>query len=41
MGQHMELAHHPIHWHLVGDAGEGQYLRNTAIHDTFNRCVTV
>ncbi|HHX82243.1 MAG TPA: transmembrane domain-containing protein [Pseudomonadaceae bacterium] len=41
MGQHMELARYPIHWHLVGEAGAGQYLRNAAIHDTFNRCVTV
>jgi cell migration-inducing and hyaluronan-binding protein len=41
MGQHMTLARYPIHWHLVGEAGEGQYIRNSAIHDTFNRCVTV
>src|SRR5690606_8722166 len=41
MGQHLELARYPIHWHLVGEAGEGQYIRNAAIHDTFNRCVTV
>jgi cell migration-inducing and hyaluronan-binding protein len=41
MGQHMTLARYPIHWHLVGEAGEGQYVRNAAIHDTFNRCVTV
>ncbi|MDY6984727.1 MAG: G8 domain-containing protein, partial [Pseudomonadota bacterium] len=41
MGQHLELARYPIHWHLVGDAGAGQYIRNSAIHDTFNRCVTV
>ncbi len=40
MGQHMTLARYPIHWHLVGDA-RGQYIRNAAIHDTFNRCVTV
>ena len=40
MGQNLELARYPIHWHLVGDA-KGQYVRNTAIHDTFNRCVTV
>ncbi|MBT6043773.1 MAG: hypothetical protein HOH14_09795, partial [Gammaproteobacteria bacterium] len=32
---------YPIHWHLVGDGGEDQYVRNAAIHDTFNRCVTV
>ena len=40
MGQHLTLARYPIHWHLVGDA-KGQYVRNSAIHDTFNRCVTV
>jgi hypothetical protein len=40
MGQHMVLARYPIHWHLVGDA-KGQYIRNSALHDTFNRCVTV
>jgi len=41
MGQHLELARYPVHWHLVGDGGMGQYIRNTAIHDTYNRCVTV
>src|SRR5688572_24031894 len=40
MGQNMTLARYPIHWHLVGDA-KGQYIKNAAIHDTFNRCVTV
>jgi cell migration-inducing and hyaluronan-binding protein len=40
MGQHLTKARYPIHWHLVGDA-QGQYIRNSAIHDTFNRCVTV
>ena len=40
MGQNMTLARYPIHWHLIGDA-KGQYIRNAAIHDTYNRCVTV
>jgi len=40
MGQNLELARYPIHWHLVGDA-KGQYIKNAAIHDTYNRCVTV
>src|SRR5688500_3143505 len=40
MGQHLTKARYPIHWHLVGD-GRGQYVKNAAIHDTFNRCVTV
>jgi cell migration-inducing and hyaluronan-binding protein len=41
MGQNLELARYPIHWHLVGEGGAGQYLVNTAIYDTYNRCVTV
>ena len=40
MGQNLTLARYPIHWHLIGDA-TGQYIRNAAIHDTYNRCVTV
>ena len=40
MGQNMTLARYPMHWHLVGE-GVGQYIRNSAIHDTYNRCVTV
>jgi len=40
MGQNMHLARYPIHWHLIGDA-QGQYIRNSAIHDTYSRCVTV
>ncbi len=40
MGQNMHLARYPIHWHLVADA-QGQYIKNSAIHDTYSRCVTV
>ena len=40
MGQNMHLARYPIHWHLLGD-GAGQYIENSSIHDTYNRCVTV
>ncbi len=40
MGQNMHLARYPIHWHLVGE-GKGQYIQNSAIHDTYSRCVTV
>jgi hypothetical protein len=40
MGQNLTLARYPIHWHLAGDA-RGQYIENAAIHDTYNRCVTV
>lgn len=40
MGQHMELARYPIHWHINGDVA-GQYIKNSAIHNTYNRCVTI
>jgi len=40
MGQHLTLARYPIHWHINGDA-QGQYIENSAIHDTYSRCVTV
>jgi len=40
MGQHLHLARYPMHWHLVGD-GQGQYIQNSSIHDTYSRCVTV
>ncbi len=40
MGQHLTLARYPIHFHML-DEGAGMYVRNAAIHDTFNRCVTV
>jgi len=40
MGQNMHLARYPIHWHLIGDA-QGQYIKNSAIHDTYSRCVTL
>ena len=40
MGQHLELARYPIHWHINGDV-RGQYIQNSAIHNTYNRCVTI
>ena len=40
MGQHLTLARYPIHWHINGDVS-GQYIKNSAIHNTFNRCVTI
>src|SRR6195256_3314650 len=40
MGQNLTLARYPSQWQRIGDA-KGQYIRNAAIHDTYNRCVTV
>src|SRR5438105_3956445 len=40
MGQHENLARYPIHWHPVGET-QKQSIENSAIHDTYSRCVTV
>jgi cell migration-inducing and hyaluronan-binding protein len=40
MGQNMHLARYPLHWHIGGE-GQGQYVENSSIHDTYSRCVTV
>ena len=40
MGQHLTLARYPVHFHILGE-GASMYVRNTSIHDTYNRCVTV
>jgi len=41
MGQKNILRRYPIHFHMLGDAGAGSYLKNSSLHHTFNRCVTV
>lgn len=40
MGQKSKVARYPWHWHLLGDAS-GQYIKNTGIHRSFNRLITV
>jgi len=39
-GRAGELGRYPIHWHMTGDR-EGDYVRNSSIHDSYNRCVTI
>lgn len=40
MGQAGALARYPFHWHVVGDA-YGQYIKNSSIHKSFQRCITI
>jgi cell surface hyaluronidase len=40
MGQLAKLARYPFHWHLVGNA-PGQYIDNSSVHESYNRCITV
>lgn len=41
MGQAGALLRYPVHFHLMGDAGHGSYIRNSSLHHLFNRCVTI
>lgn len=34
------MGRYPFHWHRNGNSN-GQYIKNSAIHDTFSRCVTI
>ena len=41
MGQSGEMGRYPIHFHLMGDSSRGLYVKNSSIHHTFNRCLTI
>ncbi|XP_062266639.1 PKHD1 like 1, tandem duplicate 1 [Platichthys flesus] len=40
-GQAFRLGRYPIHWHLMGNVDYKSYVRGCAIHQTFNRAVTI
>nr|XP_039261251.1 fibrocystin-L-like [Styela clava] len=40
VGQAFRLGRYPIHWHLMGNMSEA-YVRGCAIHQSFNRAVTI
>jgi len=40
LGQALEMARYPVHWHLAGNA-YGHFIRNSSLHHNFQRCVTV
>lgn len=41
MGQESELGRYPFHWHLVKNGGSGQYIKNSSVHRSYNRAITV
>lgn len=40
MGQAGVMARYPFHWHFVGD-GMGQYVRNSSVHHSYQRCYVI
>jgi len=41
MGQKAILGRYPMHWHMLGSSGAGQYFKNSSIQRSFNRAVTI
>ena len=41
MGQKAKLGRYPWHWHMLGEAGNGQYLTNSSVHTSYNRAITI
>jgi cell migration-inducing and hyaluronan-binding protein len=41
VGQEGILRRYPMHFHMLGDLGANAYIRNSSIHQSFNRCITV
>jgi hypothetical protein len=41
MGQRAMQGRYPFHWHLLGASGAGQYFRNSSIHQSYNRAITI
>lgn len=41
MGQKSIIGRYPFHWHLLQERGAGQYLKNSSIHTSYNRAITI
>ena len=41
MGQKAKVARYPWHWHMLHDFGTGQYFKNSSVHHSFNRALTI
>jgi cell surface hyaluronidase len=41
MGQKAKQGRYPIHWHMLATEGNNQFIKNSSIHQSFNRAVTI
>ena len=41
VGQRKIRGRYPFHWHLLQEKGAGQYIKNSSIHKSFNRAITI
>ena len=40
VGQSKKIARYPFHWHMRNDA-DGQYFKNSSVHQSYNRALTI
>jgi hypothetical protein len=41
VGQKSILGRYPFHWHLIQELGAGQYFKNSSVHRSYNRAITI
>lgn len=41
MGQKQRLGRYPVHWHMLGDQGASQFVRDCSIWHSYNRAITI
>lgn len=41
MGQKAVLGRYPFHWHMLGNVGDGQFFKNSSVHQSYNRAITI
>jgi cell surface hyaluronidase len=41
MGQKAKQGRYPMHWHMLATDGQTQFIKNSSIHQSFNRAVTI
>lgn len=41
MGRKSVMGKYPLHFHMLGEEGKGQYFRNNSIHRSYNRAIVI
>jgi len=41
MGRKTVVGKYPLHFHMLGEEGKGQYFKNNSIHDSYNRAIVI
>ena len=41
MGRKSVKGKYPLHFHMLGEEGKGQYFKNNSVHDSYNRAIVI